>query len=115
MHKVSTVPLALVSDIPEAWVHWSNHRRVKGTALAHRQVDPCIFVHVVYPSNGECRTKLSKSLATDASKLEWRTAADLRIKFGVTLRTSTVRGSGSPHSIMSNVQATGNPLDRHHH
>ncbi|KAF9790471.1 hypothetical protein BJ322DRAFT_1104126 [Thelephora terrestris] len=35
------------------------------------------------------RTKLSKSLATDASKLEWRTAADLRIKFGVTLRTST--------------------------
>jgi len=26
---------------------------------------------------------------TDASKLEWRTAADLRIKFGVTLRTST--------------------------
>lgn len=28
---------------------------------------------------------------SDTSKLEWRTAADLRIKFGVTLRTSTVR------------------------
>lgn len=28
---------------------------------------------------------------TDTSKLEWMTAADLRIKFGVTLRTSTVR------------------------
>ncbi|KAF9648828.1 hypothetical protein BDM02DRAFT_3143619 [Thelephora ganbajun] len=35
------------------------------------------------------RTKLSKALITDASKIEWRTAADLRIKFGVTLRTNT--------------------------
>ncbi|KAG2147680.1 hypothetical protein DEU56DRAFT_785385 [Suillus clintonianus] len=33
------------------------------------------------------RTKLSKSLITDASKLEWRTAADLKIKYGTTLRT----------------------------
>jgi apoptosis-inducing factor 3 len=34
------------------------------------------------------RTKLSKALVTDASKLEWRNAADLRIKYGTTLRTS---------------------------
>jgi len=36
------------------------------------------------------RTKLSKSLITDASKLEWRTAADLKIKYGTTLRIGTV-------------------------
>ncbi|KAI0050440.1 flavoprotein [Auriscalpium vulgare] len=33
------------------------------------------------------RTKLSKALITDASKLEWRTAADLKIKYGTALRT----------------------------
>ncbi|KIK62519.1 hypothetical protein GYMLUDRAFT_41980 [Collybiopsis luxurians FD-317 M1] len=33
------------------------------------------------------RTKLSKALITDASQLEWRTAADLKIKYGVNLRT----------------------------
>ncbi|KAI0261514.1 flavoprotein [Gloeopeniophorella convolvens] len=35
------------------------------------------------------RTKLSKALITDASKLEWRTPADLKIKFGTTLRVNT--------------------------
>jgi NADPH-dependent 2,4-dienoyl-CoA reductase/sulfur reductase-like enzyme len=35
------------------------------------------------------RTKLSKALITDASKLEWRTPADLKIKYGVTLRINT--------------------------
>ncbi|OAX37776.1 hypothetical protein K503DRAFT_800988 [Rhizopogon vinicolor AM-OR11-026] len=33
------------------------------------------------------RTKLSKALITDSSKIEWRTAADLKIKYGTTLRT----------------------------
>jgi apoptosis-inducing factor 3 len=33
------------------------------------------------------RTKLSKALISDPAKLEWRSAADLRIKYGVTLRT----------------------------
>ncbi|KAA1467335.1 flavo protein [Dentipellis sp. KUC8613] len=32
------------------------------------------------------RTKLSKALITDASKLEWRSPADLKIKYGTTLR-----------------------------
>ncbi|KAJ3714903.1 hypothetical protein DFJ43DRAFT_1102816 [Lentinula guzmanii] len=32
------------------------------------------------------RTKLSKALITDASKLEWKTPADLKIKYGVNLR-----------------------------
>ncbi|KAF8842076.1 FAD/NAD(P)-binding domain-containing protein [Paxillus ammoniavirescens] len=32
------------------------------------------------------RPKLSKALITDPSKLEWRTAADLKIKYGTTLR-----------------------------
>ena len=36
------------------------------------------------------RTKLSKALITDASKLEWRTQAELQAKYGVVLRTSTV-------------------------
>jgi NADPH-dependent 2,4-dienoyl-CoA reductase/sulfur reductase-like enzyme/nitrite reductase/ring-hydroxylating ferredoxin subunit len=36
------------------------------------------------------RTKLSKALITDASKLEWRTAADLKIKYGTTLRIGTI-------------------------
>ncbi|KAH9989006.1 hypothetical protein BJV77DRAFT_1018930 [Russula vinacea] len=35
------------------------------------------------------RTKLSKALVTDASKLEWRTAADLKIKYGTALRIGT--------------------------
>ncbi|KII89745.1 hypothetical protein PLICRDRAFT_107672 [Plicaturopsis crispa FD-325 SS-3] len=35
------------------------------------------------------RTKLSKALITDASKVELRTAADLKIKYGTTLRTGT--------------------------
>ena len=89
-----SAPPVLVSDVPEAWLRWSNHRRVKGTAFAYRQVNPHAFANFIHLSNRDCRTKLSKSLATDASKLEWRTAADLRIKFGVTLRTSTVRGLG---------------------
>ncbi|KAL0572324.1 Apoptosis-inducing factor 1 [Marasmius crinis-equi] len=32
------------------------------------------------------RTKLSKALITDASQLEWKTPADLKIKYGVNLR-----------------------------
>ncbi|KAJ3862541.1 hypothetical protein EV359DRAFT_44991 [Lentinula novae-zelandiae] len=32
------------------------------------------------------RTKLSKALITDASKLQWKTPADLKIKYGVNLR-----------------------------
>jgi apoptosis-inducing factor 3 len=36
------------------------------------------------------RTKLSKSLITDASKLELHTAADLKIKYGTALRFGTV-------------------------
>ncbi|KAJ4480072.1 hypothetical protein J3R30DRAFT_3468054 [Lentinula aciculospora] len=32
------------------------------------------------------RTKLSKALITDAPKLQWKTAADLKIKYGVNLR-----------------------------
>ncbi|KAJ3486827.1 hypothetical protein NLI96_g3958 [Meripilus lineatus] len=35
------------------------------------------------------RPKLSKALVTDASKLEWRSAAELQSKYGVTLRTNT--------------------------
>jgi apoptosis-inducing factor 3 len=33
---------------------------------------------------------LSKSLLTDLSKLEWRTAADLKIKYGTTIRLGSV-------------------------
>lgn len=36
------------------------------------------------------RTKLSKALVTDASKIEWKSAADLKIKYGANLRTSVV-------------------------
>ena len=36
------------------------------------------------------RTKLSKALTTDASQLEWKTAADLKIKYGVNLRVGVV-------------------------
>ncbi|KAI0648919.1 hypothetical protein C8Q79DRAFT_903656 [Trametes meyenii] len=35
------------------------------------------------------RTKLSKALITDPSKLEWRSAADLRSKYGVDFRAGT--------------------------
>ena len=36
------------------------------------------------------RTKLSKALIGDASKLEWRNPADLKIKYGANLRIGTV-------------------------
>lgn len=39
------------------------------------------------------RTKLSKALITDSSKIEWRSAADLKIKYGVTLRTGVTANS----------------------
>lgn len=35
------------------------------------------------------RTKLSKALVTDASKLEWRPASELLSKYGTVIRTST--------------------------
>ena len=35
------------------------------------------------------RTKLSKALITDAAKLEWRSQAELRSKYGVDLRLGT--------------------------
>jgi apoptosis-inducing factor 3 len=41
-------------------------------------------------ANSLHRTKLSKALITDSTKLELRTAADLRIKYGVTVRTGVV-------------------------
>ncbi len=37
------------------------------------------------------RTRLSKGLPTDATKLEYRTAADLKIKYGTNLRLGVVR------------------------
>jgi hypothetical protein len=38
-YGTSRVPPVLVSDAPEAWLYRSDHRRIKGTALAHRQVN----------------------------------------------------------------------------
>jgi hypothetical protein len=35
-------------------------------------------------------TKLSKALITDASKIEWKSPADLKIKFGTTIRIGVV-------------------------
>ena len=94
MQEVSMVLPVSISDGCKAWLRRSNHRRVEGTVLAHRQVTASrVVIHLIQLSNGTCRPKLSKSLVTDVSKVEWRTAADLRIKFGATLRTSTVRGS----------------------
>jgi hypothetical protein len=37
------------------------------------------------------RTKLSKALITDPTKIEWRTAADLKIKYGTNIRLGVVR------------------------
>ncbi|CCM02291.1 uncharacterized protein FIBRA_04379 [Fibroporia radiculosa] len=65
------------------------------------------------------RTKLSKALITDASKLEWRSAAELKSKYGVTLRTGlevssidadakeVVIGGGERVSYETLVLATG--------
>lgn len=39
------------------------------------------------------RTKLSKALITDPAKIEWRSAADLKIRYGTTLRLGVVRYS----------------------
>jgi hypothetical protein len=53
---------------------------------------------VIEDPYGSSRTKLSKALITEASKLEWRTAADLKIKYGTTLRIGTV-GLPSTHLL----------------
>ncbi|EKM58472.1 uncharacterized protein PHACADRAFT_252817 [Phanerochaete carnosa HHB-10118-sp] len=66
------------------------------------------------------RTKLSKALVTDPSKLEWRSAAELKGKYGVTLRTGvevtqvdvkgksvTVGSSGERVQYETLVLATG--------
>ena len=42
-----------------------------------------------FPMN-HFRPKLSKALITDPGKLEWRTAADLKIRYGTTLRLGVV-------------------------
>ncbi|KAF4596366.1 hypothetical protein EYR38_007746 [Pleurotus pulmonarius] len=44
------------------------------------------------------RTKLSKSLMTDVSKLEWRSAAELKLRFGVTIRTDSEVKSVDPRA-----------------
>ena len=36
------------------------------------------------------RTKLSKALITDPAKIEWRSAADLKIKYGTNIRLGVV-------------------------
>lgn len=36
------------------------------------------------------RTKLSKALVTDPAKIEWRSAADLKIKYGTNIRLGVV-------------------------
>ena len=59
-------------------------------------------------SSAPFRTKLSKALITEASKLEWRTPADLKIKYGTTLRVGTVSLSSIPISrllILTRKQA----------
>jgi hypothetical protein len=48
------------------------------------------YVSLATSSLTYLRTKLSKALITDASKLEWRTPADLKIKYGTALRIGTV-------------------------
>lgn len=48
------------------------------------------FISPKISSLSRFRTKLSKALITDPSKLEWRTPADLKIKYGTSLRIGTV-------------------------
>ncbi|KAL0954670.1 hypothetical protein HGRIS_003621 [Hohenbuehelia grisea] len=42
------------------------------------------------------RTKLSKAIITDPSKIEWKNAAELKIRYGVTVRTNVTVTSISP-------------------
>ena len=48
-----------------------------------------IYVHILIQYSSS-RTKLSKSLPTQVSKVELRPAADLKEKYGVDLRTGVV-------------------------
>jgi hypothetical protein len=58
------------------------------------------YVLSVTTSPIHLRTKLSKALITDVSKLEWRTPADLKIKYGTALRIGTV---GLPSILLRSV------------
>lgn len=50
------------------------------------------------PLNVRCnnRTKLSKALITDPAKIEWRSSAELKAKYGVGLRTGVEVTAVSP-------------------
>ena len=58
------------------------------------------------------RTKLSKALITDPTKIEWRTAADLKIKYGTNIRLGVVRFIIAMGSLDLNVLA-GSDVRRH--
>ena len=72
-------------------VLWSHHHHFERISFPNRQVISLLTLLLRRLLNS-ClyRTKLSKALVADPAKLELRTAADLRIKLGTTLRTSTV-------------------------
>ena len=87
-----------------ARVQSADHDHLARNICTHRQVRHRILVLLLKIgglSSAPFRTKLSKALITEASKLEWRTPADLKIKYGTTLRVGTVSLSSIPISRLS--------------
>lgn len=66
--------------------------------MRHRTLVPLLKIGTL--SSTHFRTKLSKALITEASKLEWRTPADLKIKYGTTLRVGTASLPSVPISCL---------------
>jgi len=76
---------------------------------------PCfqILIRVYRIDHRKYRTKLSKALIIDPAKIEWRTAADLKIKYGTNLRLGVVSYVwGNSRMIIENEQSLGSNLSR---
>ncbi|KAG6817164.1 hypothetical protein H0H87_012125 [Tephrocybe sp. NHM501043] len=72
----------------ETWLQVSHHNSLEGDIYSHRQVAPYFFDAINGKANNytTSRTKLSKALITDPSKVEWKTAGEYKIKYGTTIR-----------------------------
>lgn len=81
----------LIYESFSAWIQGSHHRSFKGEARPYRPVCMPLLMPGCKTHKLVSSTKLSKALITDPSKLEWRSPADLRIKYGTILRVGVVR------------------------
>lgn len=101
LREASCVSPRWIELKPDLFISMGSKRRSQSSPRKQKHpltgVSPNYTSVVTTSSPTHLRTKLSKALITDASKLEWRTPADLKIKYGTVLRTGTV---GLPSTLL---------------